>query len=131
MLFATGQFVPVFSKMILSFSLALPGRVTATSIFETRRGSLLMCFVTSAFELLMSTFISAAFIPIVVSMQVASETHNRSVGENRSPFPRLSVGASVSRVVLLCKCSASQRKFPLYIIDAVILLFLYKFTALI
>jgi hypothetical protein len=62
-----------------------------------------MCFVTSALEREISTFKSFALMPIVVSMQVASDTHNKSVGEKRSPFPRLSVGASVSIFEELCR----------------------------
>jgi hypothetical protein len=39
---------------------------------------------------------SLALMAIVVSMQLASAVAMRSVGEKRSPFPWLSVGASVS-----------------------------------
>jgi hypothetical protein len=34
-------------------------------------------------------------------MHVASEVQSRSVGENLSPFPLLSSGASVSKIELL------------------------------
>jgi len=38
---------------------------------------------------------SSALIPIMVSMQVAKDVANKSVGENVLPKPLLSVGASV------------------------------------
>src|SRR5206468_4718849 len=64
-----------------------------------------------------STPSSSALIPMVVLMHVASAVATRSVGENASPFPLLSVGASVA--ILDCEgpCVASQCKSPVYSIE--------------
>src|ERR1035437_535171 len=94
-----------------------------TSICATLLGSFNIYFVTSIFVSFNSIFIYLAFKAIVVIIHVAKETHSISVGENFSPFPRLSVGASVSTTIPLCKCVALQRKSPWYIIEAVIVYF--------
>jgi len=57
--------------------------------------------------------ISLALIPIIVTMHLPKDVAIRSVGENLSPLPWLSVGASVSIIVLLCKCVASVLNAPL------------------
>src|SRR5881275_2966168 len=62
-----------------------------------------------------STPSSCALIPIVVVMQVARAVATRSVGENASPLPLLSVGASVEILDLDGPCVALQRKSPLYV----------------
>lgn len=60
-------------------------------------------------------------------MHVASEVQKRSVGENRSPFPLLSSGASVSRIVLLWSWIASHLRLPEYFKDIlVIVVFFFK-----
>ena len=89
-----------------SFSLSTAGRFTATSILPTRRGSLkhMLGYISLGIGYIHIHIL--AFIAMVVSMQVANETHNKSVGENFSPLPRLSVGASVSIIVLLRVCSS-------------------------
>ena len=60
---------------------------------------------------------SCALIPMVVVMQVPRAVATRSVGENASPLPLLSVGASV--VIFDCDspCVASQCKSRLYLIS--------------
>lgn len=60
-----------------------------------------MIFSISAFTPWNFQFRSSAAMAMVVSMHVASEVQNKSVGENRSPFPLLSNGASVSILVRL------------------------------
>jgi hypothetical protein len=63
-------------------------------------------------------------MPIVVIRQSPSEVAVRSVGENLSPLPLLSVGASVSIEVPLCKWVVVHLSAPLYVMVAVISLFL-------
>ena len=46
--------------------------------------------------------------------QAANDVEHKSVGEKASPFPLLSVGASVIIFVPLCKCVHSKRKSPKY-----------------
>lgn len=56
-------------------------------------------------------FLSAT-IPIIVAMQLPNAVATRSVGENFSPFPWLSIGASVEIVLLDGVWVASQRSSP-------------------
>ena len=58
-------------------------------------------------------FISSALIPIIVSMHEANAVATRSVGEKASPFPLLSVGASVIIVFPERRCVASVLREPL------------------
>ncbi len=58
---------------------------------------------------------SFAFMAMVVSIQAASEVPIRSVGENLSPFPWLSVGASVSICEPDCKWVAKVLNSPEYV----------------
>jgi hypothetical protein len=62
-----------------------------------------MIFSTSIVTPARSTPIVLAFMLITVIMQVASEVAIKSVGENLSPLPLLSTGASVSKLLLLRK----------------------------
>src|SRR5882762_9248429 len=57
---------------------------------------------------------SSALIPIVVLMHVASAVATRSVGENASPLPLLSVGASVAILDCDGPWVASQCRSPAY-----------------
>jgi hypothetical protein len=59
---------------------------------------------------------------MVVNAHSAKEVAHKSVGENFSPFPWLSVGASLSMMVPDCKCSAEHLKSPVYVIFDVIIL---------
>jgi hypothetical protein len=56
-----------------------------------------------------------AAMPMMVSIQLASEVASRSVGEKWVPSPWLSFGASVSRVAPDCMCIACVRNCPTYI----------------
>jgi hypothetical protein len=49
-------------------------------------------------------------------MQHPNDVASKSVGENASPLPLLSIGASVRMVLLDCKCVDSVRRFPWYTI---------------
>src|SRR6266566_4553786 len=60
---------------------------------------------------------SCALIPMVVLMQVARAVATRSVGENASPLPLLSVGASVAIFDFDGPCVASQCRSPVYLIE--------------
>jgi hypothetical protein len=62
-----------------------------------------MIFSTSIFIPVRSKPIVLAFMLITVIMQVANEVAIRSVGENLSPLPLLSTGASVSKLFVLRK----------------------------
>src|SRR2546421_8157548 len=64
-----------------------------------------------------STPSSCALIPMVVIMQVPSAVATRSVGENASPLPLLSVGASVAIFDWEGPCVASQCKLPVYLME--------------
>src|SRR5438105_2732895 len=64
-----------------------------------------------------STPSSCALIPMVVLMQVARAVATRSVGENASPLPLLSVGASVAIFAFDGPCTASQCKSPVYLTE--------------
>src|SRR5881392_3216758 len=64
-----------------------------------------------------STPSSCALIPTVVLMHVARAVATRSVGENASPLPLLSVGASVAILAFDGPCIASQRKSPVYLTE--------------
>src|SRR5690242_13730358 len=64
-----------------------------------------------------STPRSSALIPMVVLMQVARAVATRSVGENASPLPLLSLGASVESFACEGPCVASQCKSPVYFTD--------------
>src|ERR1700730_7254085 len=83
-----------------------------------RRGaSFDISFVTDTFIPRRSTPSSSAFKPIVVLMHVPSAVATRSVGENASPLPLLSVGASVAILDCDGPCVASQCKSPVYFIE--------------
>src|SRR3954451_9932784 len=60
---------------------------------------------------------SWAAIARIVLMQVPSAVATRSVGENDSPLPLLSVGASVERFESDGPCVASQCRSPVYLIE--------------
>src|SRR5205809_3764361 len=80
-----------------------------------RRGaSLDISFCTDTFIPRRSTPSESALIPIVVLMHVPSAVATRSVGENASPLPLLSAGASVASLDFEGPCVASQCKFPVY-----------------
>lgn len=76
----------------------------------------------------MFTFFPLPWIAIVVNAHSANDTAHMSVGENFYPFPWLSVGASDWILVPLCKCSASQRRFPTYLILEVKSVYKMSFT---
>src|SRR5205807_6006634 len=83
-----------------------------------RRGaSFDISFCTETFIPLKSTPSSCALIPMVVLMHVASAVATRSVGENASPLPLLSVGASVEIFDCDGPCVASQCKSPAYLTE--------------
>src|SRR5262245_59388427 len=64
-----------------------------------------------------STPRSSALIPMVVLMHVARAVATRSVGEKASPFPLLSLGASVEIFACEGPCIASQCKSPVYLTE--------------
>src|SRR5207244_13475902 len=83
-----------------------------------RRGaSFDISFCTETFMPFRLTPSSSAFIPMVVLMQVPSAVATRSVGENASPLPLLSVGASVESIDSDGPCVASQCRSPVYLIE--------------
>src|SRR6267143_5154355 len=83
-----------------------------------RRGaSLDISFCTDTVIPPRSTPSSCALIPMVVLMHVARAVATRSVGENASPLPLLSVGASVAIFDCDGPCTASQCKSPVYLIS--------------
>src|SRR5438034_9116883 len=88
-----------------------------------RRGaSLDISFCTDTVMPRRSTPSSSAFMPMIVLMHVPSAVATRSVGENDSPLPLLSVGASVASFDLEGPCVASQCKSPVYLISTLTML---------
>ena len=69
--------------------------MTISSFPIRRAGSEAMCLITVAFVPSTLNPFRLAKMSIVVVMQVPSAVATRSVGENDSPFPPLSRGASV------------------------------------
>src|SRR5437773_681569 len=83
-----------------------------------RRGaSFDISFSTEIFIPRRSTPSSSAFRPMVVLMHVPSAVATRSVGENASPLPLLSVGASVAIFDFDGPWVASQCRLPVYSIS--------------
>src|ERR1700747_3010685 len=82
-----------------------------------RGGALDISFCTEMVIPRKSTPSSCALIPMVVLMQVARAVATRSVGENASPLPLLSVGASVAIFAFDGPCTASERKSPVYLTE--------------
>src|SRR6188768_3301442 len=82
-----------------------------------RGASLDISFCTDTVIPRRSTPSSCALIPIVVLMHVARAVATRSVGENASPLPLLSVGASVESFACEGPCVASQCKSPVYLTE--------------
>src|SRR3954449_712180 len=80
-----------------------------------RGGSFDISFCTDTVMPRRSTPRSSALIPMVVLMHVARAVATRSVGEKASPFPLLSLGASVEIVACEGPCVASQCKSPVYL----------------
>src|SRR5215469_9366549 len=79
-----------------------------------RGGSCDISFWTDTVIPRRSTPRSSALIPMVVLMHVARAVATRSVGENASPFPLLSLGASVEIFDCDGPWVASQCRPPLY-----------------
>ena len=97
----TGQFRAVCSSTSRCGESGGNGRCTSEGNPTIRRGaSFDISFFTCTVIPRRSTPRASALIPIVVVMQVPSAVATRSVGEKLSPFPRLSVGASVE----ICEC---------------------------
>ena len=69
--------------------------VTCAIIFPILLGSATIILVTSTLAPSMAIDIDSALMPIVVIMQAPRPVAIKSVGENLSPLPLLSVGASV------------------------------------
>mgnify|MGYP006883657386 CR=1 FL=1 len=105
------QFELEWSRIVAAFA-NHPSIVMWVSMRVTRRGSAAMCFTTRAVAARKGMPLPWAWIPIVVSMQVARETHKRSVGLKADPFPWLSTGASVIISVPLLTCTAVVRRSP-------------------
>src|SRR6266513_4079082 len=83
-----------------------------------RRGaSFDISFCTETFIPRRSTPSVSALIPMVVLMQVPRAVATKSVGENASPLPLLSAGASVGIFDFEGPCVASQCKLPVYSIS--------------
>src|SRR3982750_3790804 len=82
-----------------------------------RGGSFDISFCTDTVMPRRSTPRSSALIPMVVLMHVARAVATRSVGEKASPFPLLSLGASVEIFACEGPCVASQCKSPVYLTE--------------
>ena len=93
---ATGQeLAAVIRICFCSLEKSFFGKLNSTIISETRRGFAAMIFVISQAKFSIARLCFCAAIPIIVIAQVAKEVASKSVGENASPRPLLSVGASV------------------------------------
>src|SRR3954447_6000977 len=82
-----------------------------------RGGSFDISFCTDTVMPRRSTPRSSALIPMVVLMHVARAVAMRSVGEKASPFPLLSLGASVEIFACEGPCVASQCNSPVYLTE--------------
>ena len=113
MLWCTGQPRAAASNSARSGWSSASGIARSTSSRRIRRGvSSDMNFRT--FTSSPSSAISFRFatIPITVAMHAPSAVATRSVGENDSPRPLLSTGASVVRVLPDGPCVATQCRSP-------------------
>ena len=90
------------------------GRLTTTSSFATLRGFAAIVFSTLPDIPETSIDLDSALIATIVMMHVSIDVASKSVGENDSPFPLLSTGASVIRVFPDGPCVAEHRRFPSY-----------------
>src|SRR5207302_4495050 len=96
-LLCTGQFSAVCSNTSRCGEFGGNGMCTSDGSATIRRGaSFDISFCTETVMPRRSTPSSSAFIPMVVLMQVPRAVATRSVGENASPLPLLSAGASVA-----------------------------------
>lgn len=118
---ATGQLWAVYSIKVLYSVEWFFGKWKLHTILLILLGFDCMTFYTSHVAFPISRFLAFPRIAMVVKAHWAKEVAHKSVGENFYPFPWLSVGASLSIFVLLCKCIAWHLKSPTYFILAVIL----------
>src|SRR5207245_2998016 len=117
-LLCTGQLRAVRSRTSRCGEFAGSGIWTSEGSATIRRGaSFDIFFFTSTVMPFRLTPSSSAFIPMVVLIQVPSAVATRSVGENASPLPLLSVGASVATFACEGPWVASQWRSPVYLIE--------------
>ena len=114
MLSFTGHDHAISSSRFFSSSVNFTPAVQLNCIFipPIFLGKEVMIFSVLASAPLSLSSRSLALIAIVVNIQAANEVPMRSVGENRSPLPWLSVGASVSNVDPDCKWVAKVLSSP-------------------
>ncbi len=92
----TGQLRAPFSRRVFCSSVNAVGIVMVTGKRPIRRfGVWTISLVTAAVAPSIGIPCRSAMIPMIVSVHVASAAPTRSVGENNSPRPWLSTGASV------------------------------------
>ena len=101
-LLLTGQVKAAFSSLRLVFLSKFSLNRMLILISFIRLGFAPIIFSISAVVPLILRWFLFATIPIIVNMQEASAVATRSVGENASPFPWLSIGASVMIVLPDC-----------------------------
>ena len=101
---------------------------TSMNILDIFLGSDPIVFVIIAEEFGIEKFPLLAHIPITVLMQLQSAEDTRSVGANASPFPLLSVGASVITLSPDFRCVDEVLRFPMYLYS-IVWLILLKFYA--
>src|SRR4029077_4628586 len=115
-LLCTGQLSAVCSRISRCGESGGNGICTSLGNPTIRRGgSWDISFCTETVMPRRLTPSSSALIPMVVLMHVASAVATRSVGENASPLPLLSVGASVEIFDCDGPCVASQCRSPVYL----------------
>src|SRR4029077_9986302 len=114
----TGQLSAVCSSTSRCGESGGSGMWTSEGSPTMRRGeSFDISFCTDTVIPRRSTPSSSALIPIVVVMHVPRAVATRAVGENASPLPLLSIGASVEIFDCDGPCLASQCKSPVYLIE--------------
>lgn len=86
--------------------------IVTGSLLILRGRSSDMCFSTFRVSPSKEIPFLSATIPIMVAIQFPSAVATKSVGENVSPLPLLSTGASVDRALPDGSCVASQRNSP-------------------
>ena len=98
--FATGQFRAAFSSIDLVLGSAYTKNSTLTTISTILLGLSPIIFFTEDLVFVKSYFIRLETIPNTVKMQDDKDEATKSVGEKASPLPLLSVGASVTILLL-------------------------------
>lgn len=110
----TGQAWAAASSLMRCLLSNRPGICRCTEMLDILLGAFGIVLVTVAVAPTMSISIERAAMPMMLRMQLPSETASRSLGEKPCPYPLLSLGASVSTTTPESACCARHRNAPSY-----------------